>query len=363
MEDRSQLMVQPTRKLKERTAKTPRLWGFCRFIHLFKLQAFSLFTSERLIAVLHQWTFKVTLVISLCQKKKQFPLPHLVWSSLKDWWFYLLVKTCDPNSPEAVHEPSSLLVLILYILVSRADRWPDTSRHVLINKYRAVKSNIFSSLPSHLSVNNCRLLFGTLLAWSRCKVRPLKQLLRGGEIVARARQWTGVSITGLSHILGDRGVSSSLLNLTPCRQMVLRGPVSLLRTIAHEHTHGSSVNTLTKPATQMYTLALRLEKSGALGYLQSRWCLTTLSVASSDDWQRLNEYFLSLNSIIKSLAVPGKERMFTFTLRWSYTDWELFLQVSKKLLQAKCWLRYSPQSAASFYRAWSDSSEKTLRMF
>lgn len=121
--------------------------------------------------------------------------------------------------------------------------------------------------------------------------------------------------------MGDRDVPHNqlLFNQTLCRQMVLCGPVSLINSHAQSH-----INTHTCTCTQAYTFALQLEKRGALGYLQSPWCLNTLSVASSGDWQRLNEYFLSLNSIINSLAVPGQEKMFKFTLGESYSNGEFF---------------------------------------
>ncbi len=118
---------------------------------------------------------------------------------------------------------------------------------------------------------------------------------------------------------------------------------TLLLTLKHVRTH-----TQTHTCTQTYTFALQLEKRRALGYLQSQWCLNTLSVASSGDWQRLNEYFLSLNSIIKSLAVPGQEKMFKFTLGESYSYREFFPPVVWKLLQLQCWLRYLSHSALSF---------------
>lgn len=158
---------------------------------------------------------------------------------------------------------------------------------------------------------------------------------------AKARQSTGVSINSLSDMVGDSSAPHNQLRPSqpaPVRSNAEQADgapwtcefIKPLHTTTCEYTHaGFKTHRRIHTWAQTYTFALQLEKSKALGYLQSQWCLNTFSVVSSGDWQRLNEYFLSLNSIINSLAVSSQEKMFTFTLGESYSEREFSLQVSE----------------------------------
>lgn len=115
------------------------------------------------------------------------------------------------------------------------------------------------------------------------------------------RRWAGVSITPAA--------PNNTFQLADGAPQTCEF-INSMHTITHQCIRVSSApleHTHTHPHTPERCCGLQLQRGEALGELRSLCCLNTWSADSSSDWQRLNERFQSLNSIIKSPAPPGLE--------------------------------------------------------